>query len=92
MADNDHNNNSDSQPLTYELAIQPTFFEFDDNNRETKLKQYNLLLQNIEIEKRLGKYPDIDDLYIQILLMIYISRIESPRNSITSSEHLSFAL
>lgn len=35
-------------------TIEPQFEDYTDSSRISKLKQYNLLLQNIEMERRLG--------------------------------------
>lgn len=37
------------------IINEPQFEEYGDNSRESMLKQYHLLLQSIEMERRLGE-------------------------------------
>lgn len=45
-----------SQPSTNQnIMIEQQFEEYRDDSRESKLRQYHLLLQGIEMERRLGE-------------------------------------
>lgn len=92
----------DSLPST-KHTIEPQFEDYSDNSRKSKLKQYNLLLQNIEMERRLGnnilqkwQFSQILDIneckWHMYLLFPAIFRIERTWNFFAAPKHQLFAL
>lgn len=79
----------DNSTKTYPNQIiisEPQFEEYGEKSRESMLKQYHLLLQSIEMERRLGEY-DMKTTIIENINATLILRFERRRCSFATKKH-----